>query len=93
MASQTQTQTDPAEVAQQLAALTGADLGGTLTIMAGLCKAIREGNPDRMRPAKPGADALRIELGKWRKALLDGNGTDATSALLAAGAAALTQEG
>ncbi len=42
-----------------------------------------------MRPAKPGEDALRIELGKWRTALLkDGEGDDGLARLLAAGAEA-----
>ena len=86
-------QTTPELVAKQLAELVNADLNVTLAIMAGLLKAVRTTQADRMPAAKPGADAARIELEKWyaayKKARDTGTGNDPLAALIAAGAAAV----
>lgn len=75
-------------IAARLAELVGADTSATLAVLAGLLRKVRENDPAVMLEAKPGADALRIELEKWRKALKGSNGEDPLKALLDAGAAA-----
>jgi len=89
--TQTPTRT-PDEIVALVAELLETDLNTTLAIMAGVCSGIRDNSStDTLRQAKAGSDALRIELGKWRKALMDAAPEDATAALLAAGAKAMSK--
>ncbi len=55
---------DNDEIAGQLIKLVQADLPGTLAIMAGLLDAIR--TDELISSAQHGADALRLQLNKWR---------------------------
>lgn len=85
----------PAEIAAQLAPLVQADLSTTMVILAGTLTAIREA-PGGVLGAgvKPGADALRVELEKWRLAYLEakkaGQDGDALAAARALGAQIVT---
>ncbi len=62
------------------------DLTGTLAIMSGILQSIREdAKPDVIASARYSADALRLELNKWRQLV---RADDKVKALRAAGAAA-----
>jgi hypothetical protein len=59
----------PEQIAKQLTTLAESDLVATLAIMAGVLETIRTGedSAETITNAQHGADALRLELNKWRK--------------------------
>jgi hypothetical protein len=62
-----------------------ADLTGTLAITSGILQSIREdAKPDVIASARYAADAVRLELNKWRQPV---RADDKVKALKAAGAA------
>ncbi len=54
------------QIAMDLAKLTEADLAGTLAILSGMLQSVRENNEKAIEPARFAADALRLELERWR---------------------------
>jgi hypothetical protein len=77
------------EIATQLAALVTGDLVSTLAILAGMLGTVRENDKgNAVADARFAADALRLELNKWR---LPPSKNDTLKALREAGAAAATK--
>lgn len=75
------------QIAMELAKLTDADLPATLAILAGMLQGVREsdGSDNVVAGARWAADALRLELNKWRETR---NGDDRLKELREAGKAA-----
>jgi hypothetical protein len=80
------TKLDTDAIATQFSEMLDADLTGTPAIMSGILQSIREdAKPDAIASARYSADALRLELNKWRQPV---RADDTVKALRAAGAAA-----
>jgi hypothetical protein len=54
------------QIAMELAKLIDADIAGTMAILSGMLQSVRENDAKAVEAARFAADALRLELDKWR---------------------------